>query len=79
MKHTTMNTILSALVLLCSVTITFSTRQEQQSLMGPNNQCSISEFTCSNGKCINIAQFCDNYNNCGDASDEPRFCTSKFI
>lgn len=45
--------------------------------MGPNNQCSISEFTCSNGKCINIAQFCDNYNNCGDASDEPRFCTSK--
>lgn len=44
---------------------------------GVNQKCSISEFTCANSNCISAAQFCDNNDDCGDASDEPRFCTSK--
>lgn len=44
---------------------------------GPSQKCSVSEFTCANNNCISAAQFCDNNDDCGDASDEPRFCTSE--
>lgn len=47
--------------------------QQQQQLM----PCAISEHTCNNGKCVPLNKFCDNINDCGDSSDEPRFCTSK--
>lgn len=40
--------------------------------------CSISELTCTNGKCVPLNKYCDNINDCGDSSDEPRFCTSEF-
>lgn len=46
---------------------------------GVNQRCSISEYTCANNKCISAAQYCDNNDDCGDASDEPRFCTSELI
>lgn len=39
--------------------------------------CSLSEFACKNGKCILASKFCDKINDCGDSSDEPRFCTRK--
>jgi len=45
--------------------------------MGPITQCLMSEHTCTNGKCIPMSKFCDNFNDCGDSSDEPRFCTRK--
>lgn len=48
---------------------------------GPNwpvTKCAMSEFTCTNGKCVQLNKFCDNTNDCGDGSDEPRFCTRKF-
>lgn len=48
--------------------------------MGPiNTQCSLSQFTCSNGKCVDLNRYCDNVNDCGDGSDEPRFCTSEYF
>lgn len=40
--------------------------------------CSISEFACSNGKCIPSSKYCDRIDDCDDNSDEPRFCTRKF-
>lgn len=43
----------------------------------PGTKCAMSEYTCTNGKCIQLNQYCDNVNDCGDSSDEPRFCTSK--
>lgn len=47
--------------------------------MGPiNTQCSLSQFTCSNGNCVDLNRYCNNVNDCGDSSDEPRFCTSKY-
>lgn len=39
--------------------------------------CSLSEFTCTNLKCIPTNKYCDRSNDCGDNSDEPRFCTRK--
>lgn len=39
--------------------------------------CSVSEFTCTNGRCIPLSKFCDRNNDCEDNSDEPRFCTRK--
>lgn len=39
--------------------------------------CTLSEFTCINLKCIPISKYCDRVNDCGDNSDEPRFCTRK--
>lgn len=45
---------------------------------GINQKCSISEYTCANNNCISAAQFCDNNDDCGDGSDEPRFCTSEY-
>lgn len=45
--------------------------------MWPITNCAMSEFTCTNGKCIQLNKFCDKVNDCGDSSDEPRFCTRK--
>lgn len=39
--------------------------------------CSLSEFACKNGKCIPAFKYCDKVHDCGDNSDEPRFCTCK--
>lgn len=50
----------------------------QRHMMGPVTQCAMSEHTCNNGKCIPMNKYCDNVNDCGDSSDEPRFCTSEW-
>lgn len=56
-----------------------STQPKYSTNYGVNQKCSISEYTCANNNCISAAKFCDNNDDCGDASDEPRFCTSKFF
>ena len=33
-------------------------------------KCNVWEFTCRNGRCIDIMWRCDRENDCGDASDE---------
>lgn len=47
-------------------------------LHGNDTRCRISEYLCSNKKCIPINRFCDGSNDCGDSSDEPRHCTRKY-
>ncbi|EDW26310.1 GL26290 [Drosophila persimilis] len=37
--------------------------------------CSLAEYSCSNGRCVPLSKYCNNLNDCGDGSDEPRFCT----
>ncbi|XP_058836455.1 uncharacterized protein LOC131693017 isoform X2 [Topomyia yanbarensis] len=39
------------------------------------HQCAISEHTCNNGRCVPLNKYCNNVNDCGDGSDEPRYCT----
>lgn len=78
------NKINIILLCLCYVTTTIlSAKQSQQRSSTVNNynnqKCSISEYTCANNKCISLAQFCDNNDDCGDNSDEPRFCTRKYL
>jgi Low-density lipoprotein receptor domain class A len=64
--------------LLCNAALSvLSVRNSKNSYSGVNQRCSISEFSCTNGHCISAAQYCDNNDDCGDASDEPRFCTSE--
>jgi hypothetical protein len=41
--------------------------------------CRISEFPCRNGRCIRLDRYCDGVDDCGDTSDEPRYCTGKYI
>ncbi|GLV33887.1 uncharacterized protein CBL_11229 [Carabus blaptoides fortunei] len=38
-------------------------------------QCRPSEFRCLNGACVALDRFCDGLDDCGDKSDEPRFCS----
>ena len=40
--------------------------------------CRISEFPCRNGRCIRLDRYCDEVDDCGDKSDEPRYCTGKY-
>ena len=40
--------------------------------------CRISEFPCRNGHCIRLDRYCDAVDDCGDKSDEPRYCTGKY-
>ncbi|GAB0090204.1 prolow-density lipoprotein receptor-related protein 1-like [Sergentomyia squamirostris] len=39
--------------------------------------CRISEFSCRgpNGLCLPLDKYCDGKDDCGDGSDEPKFCT----
>lgn len=39
--------------------------------------CRLSEFYCDTGQCIALDKFCDGEDNCGDKSDEPRYCSRK--
>lgn len=41
-------------------------------------KCLLSEYECTNGKCISIDKYCDKRDDCGDNSDEPRFCSSNY-
>jgi Low-density lipoprotein receptor domain class A len=65
--------------LLCNAALSVVGLRNSQknSYSGVGQRCSISEFSCTNGNCISAAQYCDSNDDCGDASDEPRFCTSK--
>lgn len=41
--------------------------------------CRISQFVCRNNKCVSPDKYCDGVDDCGDMSDEPRFCTGESI
>ncbi|XP_044271339.1 uncharacterized protein LOC123015593 [Tribolium madens] len=41
----------------------------------PATNCKLSEFACNNGRCIPLNKYCNVLNDCGDSSDEPRYCT----
>lgn len=55
---------------------TTTTKSDQK---WPATKCAMSEYTCTNGKCIQLNKYCDKINDCGDSSDEPRFCTRKYF
>lgn len=69
--------ILSALLMQIILTASISPSIDTGRL-GPMTNCSMSEFTCTNGKCVQLNKYCDKINDCGDGSDEPRFCTSAY-
>lgn len=52
---------------------------KQGSGRGSRSVCRISEFSCSRGKCVPGDKYCDGVDDCGDGSDEPRFCTRKSL
>ncbi|KAI4501041.1 hypothetical protein M0802_003844 [Mischocyttarus mexicanus] len=39
--------------------------------------CRPSEYLCGTGQCVAQDKYCDGENDCGDKSDEPRYCTRK--
>ncbi|ODM93195.1 Low-density lipoprotein receptor-related protein 4 [Orchesella cincta] len=46
-------------------------------LVQPTDGCALSEYYCDNTRCISLDKFCNGVNDCGDGSDEPRFCSRK--
>lgn len=45
-----------------------------------SHACKISEFPCRGGAlCLPLDKYCDGRDDCGDASDEPKFCTGNSI
>ncbi|KAI5694666.1 hypothetical protein M8J75_003070 [Diaphorina citri] len=66
--HSTMFPI-TGWVLLGSCFLVVSLQQLQ------HHQCRISEYACENGRCISLDRFCNEYDDCGDKSDEPRYCS----
>ncbi len=47
--------------------------------MSSDSVCKQSEYQCQNGRCVSTNRFCNAINDCGDNSDEPRFCTRKHL
>lgn len=45
--------------------------------LGAASRCTLAEYTCTNGQCVPSTKFCDKVNDCGDNSDEPRYCSRK--
>ncbi|XP_035794280.1 uncharacterized protein LOC118467651 isoform X1 [Anopheles albimanus] len=52
-----------------------SGREGGQQQQHQQQRCALTEHTCTNGRCIPWNKYCNNVNDCGDGSDEPRFCT----
>lgn len=76
------NKINIVILYLCYTTNTILSIKQSQQAKQPSSvyqRCSISEFSCANNKCISASAYCNNNDDCGDGSDEPRFCTSKLI
>ncbi|KAL1128871.1 hypothetical protein AAG570_013405 [Ranatra chinensis] len=44
-------------------------------VLGIAGACKISELSCRNGKCLPLDLYCNGNNDCGDNSDEPKYCT----
>lgn len=74
---TTIAAILIAMTLTLTVSpaTTLAATSPKPDHMPPVTQCKMSEHTCTNGKCVPLNKYCNNVNDCGDGSDEPRFCT----
>lgn len=88
-KIMTAKSVYSNLHIPSSANISYTDMSEQAEILGTaaaykldmrdtSIGCSLSEFSCSNGKCIPISKYCDRLNDCDDSSDEPRFCTRKY-
>ncbi|KAG5885527.1 hypothetical protein JTB14_022016 [Gonioctena quinquepunctata] len=65
----------SASVAICLLIGVSSGEGATRSSTPTKGKCRMSEFTCSNGRCIPLNRYCNNKNECGDSSDEPRYCT----
>lgn len=45
-----------------------------------SHACKVSEFPCRGGAlCLPLDKYCDGRDDCGDASDEPKYCTGNSI
>uniref|UniRef100_A0A8D8YX57 CUB domain-containing protein n=1 Tax=Cacopsylla melanoneura TaxID=428564 RepID=A0A8D8YX57_9HEMI len=40
-----------------------------------STKCKASEYGCDNGLCVPMTKYCNSVDDCGDKSDEPRYCT----
>lgn len=61
------------------VAAVMATTTSKPGASGAQQQCSLSEFTCANTRCVPLSKYCNNINDCGDGSDEPRFCTREYL
>ncbi|KAL1450879.1 hypothetical protein WDU94_003191 [Cyamophila willieti] len=72
LQHTPTMSPLTVWLLLSSTCITLSLQHLMTSL---GSQCRISEYQCRNGRCVSLDRFCNEFDDCGDKSDEPRYCS----
>ncbi|XP_044736901.1 uncharacterized protein LOC123298870 [Chrysoperla carnea] len=72
-QYSTNNNMISLIILIMSFIIL--TLFEHVNIVATAPACRISEFPCRNNRCVRLDRYCDGIDDCGDMSDEPRYCT----
>ncbi|XP_046614691.1 uncharacterized protein LOC124302497 isoform X1 [Neodiprion virginianus] len=72
-------TAATAAVVVTKASAASASPSTSSSTIASSTSCRPSEYLCDTGQCVAQDKFCDGEDDCGDKSDEPRYCSRRVI